>query len=218
LGKGFVETVVTAVIGSIPTLLIILGVALLLLGMAGGVRYHSFLPITGYWQFVAAAAGVALCVTGLIRTSNRTSFPKATDFNVAIASPADGERVANVTVRGTIKTTKLPSGYTLRVFRHYPNSSEIAPMGDAVIRPDGTWKADNCNIGGNPGDPRGISVYLVGPSGSALLDYFERCASVHKALMRVAPASPENRSLPAIKAQTLTQDMILCTRIDVYRS
>jgi hypothetical protein len=100
--------------------------------------------------------------------------------------------------------------------RLYRSSHQFVPLGPVRIKNDGTWKAENCNVGGEPDDRRGLGVYLVGPSALALFEYYRDAGRIHKELMKVAPPSNANKSLPPIADGTA--DMVKCAEVWVFRS
>ena len=100
----------------------------------------------------------------------------------------------------------------------YPKSDSYVPVGAArVVIERGTWVAEGCNIGGKTGDRRYIGAYLVGPSGSVLLNYYATAERVHKTVMkRLKNATGEESDyLPLIEERT--KDMVECHRVTVRR-
>ena len=80
-----------------------------------------------------------------------------------------------------------------------------------------TWQAEQCYIGGKAGDKRYIGVYLVGPGGTALLDYYTKASREHKKLMKQLQdlTDEEAKYLPLI--EKYTPDMVECARVGVTR-
>jgi hypothetical protein len=202
---------------NVPILLMVLGVVVLLLGVGGGITYKQLIfPISD-----PAARIVAACVGGIIFTlgvwfsMRRPKLLKPSSYGIKIESPSENEQVDAVEdVRGTI-SKELPDGYTLRVVKIYNNNS-LNPASYATVTGLG-WKAAACNIGGVPGERRQIAVYLVGPCGAVLLDYFADAARVHN------PIRDELRNLTKKEVPwlpnitTRTPDMNECARVSVIR-
>lgn len=212
------STLISKLLDSLPTLLVVLGVALIVLGLAGGVTYNAWLPISDVPG--RAGAGIAGIVIGGIGLylSNPSKGTRVTSsaYRVRITHPRDGDEVDIVDVRGTI-TKAPPEGYGLRVFRIYPGSDRMTPIGIANIDLEkGTWEAQHCHAGGKSGDKRAIAVFLVGPSGAALIDYHNEAAQVHKkTLQQLRDKGLEGDFLPAIGSRTL--DMFECHRVPIKR-
>ena len=209
---------VAKLLDSLPTLLVVLGIALLVLGLAGGIAYNSWLPIPDpVGRIGAAIAGIAIFGVGLFlfRSSKPTGVIVST-YGIRINYPKDGDEIETVDVTGTIKKA-LPDGYSLRIFRVYPGSDRMTPIGKASIDIEkGTWLADHCHAGGKPGDRRSFAAFLVGPSGLALIEYHNEAGQVHrKTLDQLRNASIDGDYLPAIGART--NDMFECHRVLIKR-
>ena len=212
-------TLIAKLLDSLPTLLVILGVALLVLGLAGGVTYNGWLPIPDAAGRVGAAtAGIAICGIGLYlsRTSKATALTSSA-YGIKITHPKDGDEVEVVDVRGTIKKA-LPEGYSLRIFRIYPGSDRMTPIGKANVDIEkGAWEAERCHVGGKSGDKRSIAAFIVGQSGIALIDYHNEAVQTHRRTMEQlrAAGAGEGEYLPAIGSRTL--DMVECHRVPIKR-
>src|SRR5260221_6251510 len=209
MAEGAVATVAKALVDSVPSLLIFFGVVVLLLGLAGGVTYHQWLPLPEPSARIAAGIAGAILISAGVWRSQTASFGgsllRASAFGITITEPRNGESVSKPDVRGKIKKA-LPQGYSLRVFRIYPGPEErLTPLAQASVDMENeVWEAPSCDIGGNVGEQRGIGVYLVGPAGLALLDYVREATKVHNATMdEPIPATPRQRTwLPAIHHPT----------------
>jgi hypothetical protein len=219
MSEGIKEEIVSKLIDSFPALLTVLGVVLVLLGLAGGVSYNQWFPISELEARVAAVvAGTILLGLGFFSWRTRVIVPKAQSYGIEIDYPKDGDRVDIVDVRGRIKKP-LPEKYTLRVLRIYPGSDSFVPMGEARVEiGKSTWVAEQCNIGGRTGDRRSIGVYLVGPDGVVLLNYFDKAVRIHRRVMdqlKDASGKESTEYLPNIERGTT--DMIPCARVSVSR-
>lgn len=198
--------------------LVVLGVICLILGASNGISFAKFTLLvneTGQWALYGA--GALLTIAALV-TKSSSSEPNPSRYGVKITYPQHMEQVDIVDVRGIIKK-RPPSDYTLVALRQYSGRYlTIYPMSEAGFSEDGkSWTAPACNIGGSTGDSRTIGIYLVGPSGRALIRYFKDAEAVHgRALAQVwQSVSEEARTLPLIT--DLTADMVKCAEVLVKR-
>jgi hypothetical protein len=174
-------------------LLILLGLAMELLGLAGGVTYHSWFPIQELW------ARGALCVlavvpffTGIRSRPAVESDIDRKEYDIKITSPRLNEEVSVGDVEGKMKR-RLPEGYSLWIFREYLNERQFAPIGKAEIHDDLTWAAYKCDIAGNAarGTRRGVSANIVGKHGEALIAF-------HNKALNQSPIPPIDLGTPDI--------------------
>jgi hypothetical protein len=216
LGRSIVETP--------PALLIVLGAFCFILGAAGGVSYNNWFPVSDWGRYFAIVGGVALAATGVLLSLRniRGPIPKSEDYQVRITHPRAGDKVDVVDVEGTL-SKPLPAGYSLRIFRIYPNSDFLA-LGQAVIAKKGTgykWHAAGCDIGGKTNEPRILGVYVVGPIGKFLLDYSKRCNSTHHStLEQLQKLGATGPYLPNLNVHDVTDtipDIVECHRVSVVR-
>jgi hypothetical protein len=212
------NAVLTKLLESLPTLLVMLGVGLLVLGLAGGITYNAWLPIPDtVGRTGAVVAGVVVCGIGLLLfRSSKTASVIASNYGIRITHPKDGDEIEIADVTGTIRKS-LPEGYSLRIFRIYPGSERITPIGTASVDIEsGTWIAAHCHAGGKTGDKRSIAAFLVGASGVALIEYHNEAGQLHrKTLDQLRAAGLDGDYLPAIG--TRTTDMFECHRVLVKR-
>jgi hypothetical protein len=214
------NTIAEKLLDSFPTLLAVGGIALVLLGLAGGVAYNNFLPIPDTaGRLAAGVAGSILLTIGvalyLISQSKRSQRPDISKHGIKITTPHEQDEINTVDVRGIIKAP-LPDGYSLRIFRIYLGSERMTPIGKATIdNAAGVWVAENCNAGGKTGDKRFIAAFLVGAAGVALIDYHNDAARVHrKTLDQLRAANgTEGDFLPALPVSQ--PDMFECYRVPI---
>ena len=203
---------------SLPTLLVVLGVALLLLGIVGGVTYNAWLPIPDVMgRLAAGVTGSVICGIGLyLAMRSKSAAVVQSIYGIRITYPKDGDEVEVVDIGGTIKKP-LPDGYSLRILRAYPGTERVTPVGKAMVDMDkGTWLAEHCHAGGKSGERRSFVAFIVGPSGVALIDYHNEAARAHgETLDQLRNAGIEGKFLPAIG--TLTADMFECHRVPIRR-
>ena len=215
------STLITKLPDIFHFVLTILGIALVVLGIAKGVGYRSWLPVTDLSSRLALGVfGILVIALGLYLkgSGSESALPKASDYDVKILSPRSGDKVRDPHVRGTIKKA-IPRDYSLWVFRVYSDAG-IWPLRECRINPTGDeWEANSCDIGGVTGDRRAFSVNLVGPDGLALIEYMYEAMERHNqvraeleknGLGTNAPYSPTLRKK--------TRDMLECSRVDVERS
>ncbi|MGH8487312.1 MAG: hypothetical protein ACREXS_00155 [Gammaproteobacteria bacterium] len=107
-GKEFLSKL----IDSPPGLLIILGAALLALGLAGGVTYSQWFPIPEIGARIGAGvAGIVVFALGVSRAKTHVFLPKAKKYGIKIDYPTDGDVVDIVDVSGSL-SKPLPEGFT----------------------------------------------------------------------------------------------------------
>jgi len=204
----------------VPALLIVLGVVACLIGLAGGVTYHSWFEIKDLIPRVGACVlGVALLILGMIQSrAEKHGRIRASDYGIKIVHPAAGEHVGAVDVKGTI-SRPLPDGYLLRVFRLYPGSNNFVPLAKARFTNDGkSWVAENCSPGGKAGDRRALAAYIVGSDAEALIDFHNEAVAVHRKTMdELKKATGVDADfLPSVARRT--QDMYECDRVQIVRA
>ncbi len=102
------KTIAEKLLDSLPTLLTVAGVALMVLGLSGGVTYNAWLPIPdANGRIVATVLGVVVAGVGvavyLWVQSRRPTRLDPAPYGIRITYPRDGDEVDVVDVRGTIK-------------------------------------------------------------------------------------------------------------------
>jgi len=215
------EEFLSKLIDSVPVLLIILGAALLALGLAGGVTYSQWFPIPEMGARIGAGvAGIVVFALGVSHAKThvflpQAKIPQAEKYGIKIDYPTEG--IVDIVAVGGSLSKPLPEGFTLKVFRIYPTSPEsYIPIADARMLEGGKWRAERCDIGGRRGDERSIGVYLVGPNGAALIDYYTLARRLRRSTDEVLKAiGKEGSYLPPIEKRTL--DMIECGRVPLER-
>jgi hypothetical protein len=221
MAEDIKKTIVEKLLDSFPTLVTVVGAALIVLGLTGGVSHNSWLPIPDMaGRVTAVILGCVMAAVGAAlyfwNQSRRPSRFDPSGYGIKITHPREGDEVNTVDVRGTIKKA-LPENHTLRLFRIYPGSAKMSPIGKAtIVLSDGVWTADLCNVGGKSGDRRSIAAFIVGPSGAALIEYYDDAARVHRKTMReLEQLSKQQRDdwLPAIHVDT--PDMVECHRVPI---
>ncbi len=217
------------IIASPAGLVALIGLLLLGLGAAGGIRYEQWFVIDDpFWRPALAGLGLLMLVAAAIKLlfySSRAIID-AVDFRklgIKIVRPSDNETVAKK-VRVTITSEKpIPPGYHLRVLRGYPREDGILP--NARLQKDLTkleWNAHDFDLGGSVNEVRTIEACVVGPDGLALLGAWERDHEVHvktinelNRVAEIAKVVPKIDWLKSIVARTA--DMHLCASITVTR-
>jgi hypothetical protein len=180
----------------------------LIRGLTGGSRQQAA-PVAPL-----SAAGVYL------RTKARMQLPDPKAYGIKITTPSDKDHVDVADVKGKI-TRNPPENYKLMVLRIYPkDGNAFYPLKPEVRIEEGgkTWIANSCVVGGPTvsADQLKIGIYLVGPSGRALINYFrdaERTHNENKKLLK--PGTQEKfRPLPHIRDRT--NDMLECHEVFVF--
>jgi len=212
---------ISKLIDRIPTLLVVFGILVVILGIAKGITYSNWLPILDWPSRVAAGAfGIALILMGLFGVKPAAILPKAKDYGIAITDPKPGASVVVTDVRGDIKKP-LPDHYTLRVFRVY-DKERFYPLRECRIDYErNEWEANGCDLGGAAsGETRIFAVNIVGPDGAALIDYVRSAAQVHNPVRDALEEATKSKvaSLPLIEFLGRTRDMIECDRVLVRRA
>jgi len=214
------KTIVEKLLDSFPTLVTILGVALIVLGLAGGITYSEWLPIretAGRVAAVVLGIIVALGGVGLYfwTQSRKPTRIDPSQYGIKITYPRAGDEVKMMDIRGTIKRA-LPENHTLRLFRIYEgNTPRMTPIGMATIE-DSDWTAHQCDAGGKSGDKRSIAAFIVGPSGAALIEYHDGAARAHRKTMDELEGLTKTKRddwLPALPANA--PDMFECHRVPI---
>lgn len=214
MGK-IVAKLITGLIDSLPALLIVLGVMLFTLGLAGGVTYQNWFPFPDMGARIAAglAGGIAVGL-GVLVGRQPGRIPRAADYGFTIDHPVDNDEVDAPDIRGRLKKAPPPH-FVVMIVRGHPDES-FMPLKPAAVDPEkGTWEAVACDIGGSTGDPRTLRVYLVGRDGAALFAYYSAAARVHGRVLKELPATVERTYLPLIKEPT--SDMVECARVKLRR-
>jgi hypothetical protein len=213
---------VSLLLGSIPALMVVLGAAILILGMAEKLQYDkSVLSVSGNSRILAEVVGAAMIAAGFVlylMDKTKAKITKASDYGVKITFPAERDRVDKITMHGSIKKSP-PEGYKLRVFRTY-NSGGYVPIGGEaeVFAETKTWKATGCSVGGDTNEEKVLKVYMIGPGGQELLSYFDEASIIHNRMRQklVAFTKEKEDFLPLIYA--FTRDMVECAKVSVIRS
>jgi hypothetical protein len=187
--------------------LTMLGLVLLLIIIVSLLAYHR----------PEALAGLRPTTTQGSASTSAVAMPDARSHTVSITAPIKDTFVTTVNVEGTIDK-ELPEGYTLWVFRIYPND-DFVPLRKAKIDiRTRIWRALSCDIGGKSGDKREFAAYIVGPSGAAFIEYYFAASRAHKQvrdqLVRLTP----NEDIPWPPViRNGTTDMVDCARVSVQR-
>lgn len=213
---------VNTLLENVPVLLIVAGLALFLLGAAGGIS--PWIPVKDNMGREFLGGGGILCVIiGILMLGNASkSSLKVSKYGLKITQPIDNDRFDRVViVRGTFKHMP-PKGYEVRLLRIYPKSQEYRPMQRVTLNPSQkTWEAANCDLGTAKRDEvRIIGLYLVGPSGIMLFDYFREAENVHRRTRSELEklGGTETDFLPLLAAAMKTTDMYECQHVNIVRA
>jgi hypothetical protein len=217
--------IVRDIVGSHSKTMLWLGIAVFILGTAGGVRHDDWFRIADGWpQWTLMVAGVVL-----VGLSFRKQTPDGLDqaridkLGIKITAPQVNEQVTSRIRVTVVSDEPIPAGYELQVLRGYPKVKGIVPHAKTHQTPGKKeWVTHDFDVGGIPKDTRTIEVWLIGPDGDALLKTWEANHEV------VAAANREARRLGELAKQKVnvewlppivnfTADMHRCGAIVVTR-
>jgi hypothetical protein len=212
--------VLSRAISDLPAaaLVLILGFLALIAGAVGasGLTFGGLVGAATNrepWYFVLAL-GIIFEIVGMvayIRKPNLAATPPvADDYGIKILSPPPGMTVDWFNISGKITGT-LPDGYELRLANIW-QGGQIRPLNSKIDSKDNQWLAINCFVNAESGQSFDIGVYLVGPIGSRLFDYFLAAAVVH-APLRLTAASLGWQPLPAV----ISPDIVKSDQVHLIR-
>ncbi|PPA04605.1 hypothetical protein C4E44_08090 [Pseudomonas sp. MWU12-2312b] len=208
---------------SSPHLSLILGVALVAFGAAGGITYNHWVPVEdAQWKVAVAAIGGVLIVLYfvLIRSAPAVRLPtsKVQALGVKIVHPENNSVISGRTgIRGTLKQA-LPRGYELRILRGYPDGGFVPSSQTVVDEEAKTWFVQDFDIGGEAKDKRTIEAWIVGSDGAVLLDTWLAANGVHgMAARQLERAAPNERFVWLNPIRQGTKDMRRVAVIQVVR-
>jgi len=156
-------------------------------------------------------------VFGAYRKQAATIAPvDVTQYGIRVTNPVQNAEVDILTVEGVFE--KLPMDYELRSLRYYPDAHGFVPHGNvAVNHAKKTWKVSRFDVGGEPGDSRGVEIALAGPNARILLDYWQQAHVIHSFVMNQTRklGVKGGKWLPAITHWP--NDLLTCDRVEVKR-
>ena len=123
-------------LASRPALLLLLGIGLMLLGLAGGVAYGGWLPIHGTPERIACGiVGAIVFALSFLRDSFGADLKgKANALGMKFVEPIENISIVGlIDVRGTLDKP-VPDGFALRAVRAYPKGGFI-PYGHPDQQP-----------------------------------------------------------------------------------
>jgi hypothetical protein len=174
---------------------------------------HYAVPLMTLGSVVVVAGFIWAWVT-LIRKKDG-ALPQA-KYPVTVAYPRDNASLSSssLTANGTISTT-LPGDYELWMLRKWPGTQHRYPVQKAGpdLQNNTAWTISGGYIGG-PGLDRTLEMWLVGPDGSRLLNFWMTANDQHNKLMSTTQTpwgDPWN--FPGLSS--LTSDMTLATALTV---
>lgn len=96
------ETVIKALLASRQALLIVFGVCFILIGLAGGIVYSGFLPVSGPLERALAGVIGLILISFLSSRNDTLNGSKVGDFGIKIISPDKNEMIGGkIKVNGT---------------------------------------------------------------------------------------------------------------------
>lgn len=211
----FFTNIAVALIESIPALLIVIGFVLIAVGAAGGVSYQNYFPIADVWgRLGMAAIGLGLVIFGAkLAPPDIYRIPRASRYGFVITLPKREDGMPTLPRYAKFSGTyrkEPPSQYEARMLRGFPRTEEYYPLEKVTLdKEKKRWKAE-CDLGPSKGAHRFVGIYLVGPSGQALVNYFKDAARVHNPLVK---ETPNPAWLPNLKVKTA--DMVESDTMEV---
>jgi hypothetical protein len=137
-------------------------------------------------------------------------------YGIRITAPDPAAPINVTDVHGVFQL--IPPGHELRTLRYYPRQNGFIPNGAiAIDRATNTWRVSGFDIGGQPGEERGIDIALVGPGAKVLLDYWIEANGAHYEVQKalLGATGQYGRWLPPIT--TWPEDLVTCHRLLVKR-
>jgi hypothetical protein len=182
---------------NVPFALVLLGVAIFLVGAAGGLPAAHLAVAEGGWRVALGVLGGVVLLGGALllwRGSPVEAAISPARYHIKIRGPIAGELVGRrFQIHGTY-SGKLPPGYALEIFEINESRSDYRPRRRANINNDGTWRAVEVWGGTRSGESKLYMVALAGPCGQLLTEYYRAVGDRFKEFDKTRP--PVNR-LPA---------------------
>lgn len=204
------KSLLEKVIDNTPVLLVVLGLFLLLIGATGRWSNPPLQINDPIWRVSLATIGIIIAGIGVLliwreRVATKSIKSETADYGIKILSPKVEQEVSEeIVVSGTY--IKLPSNKNIKLFMKSPRSNEYWPVPNNVVFDENrkSWQG-KVYISGEPGLRRIIIVAIVGESGLALCEYFERVGFVTKkwpGITRLTPDIDECDSVTIIRQES----------------
>ena len=200
-------------------MLLLLGIGLVVLGLAGGVAHNGWLPNQGTPERIACGiAGAVVFALSFLRDGSGADLKRtANSLGLKIVEPVENISIVGlIDVRGTLDRP-VPDGFELHAVRAYPKGGFI-PYGHVdVDQEKREWNVREFDIGGHPGESRMIQIWLVGRDGAALLQCWTEADAVRSEMatqLKVLSAMAAPRLKPVAGP---TSDMARCVSLHVRR-
>jgi hypothetical protein len=163
----------------------VLGLFLFVVSAAGGLPLLQLTVAEPSWRYAlgTVALAVMLCGGWLMMRVSQIKLD-VEQYNFKIIHPQNGQPVEvsdqHFDVRGTYDK-KPPDGYSIEIIEFDPAKKDnYRPRRPAVLEDEKNLRARRIWGGDQDGAERTIGVALVGKSGKALFDYFEKVGKVYK--------------------------------------
>lgn len=152
-------------------------------------------------------------LTGVRPTSANFTVLQAKDFGIVITHPKADAQLNKADVGGTIKR-EIPKGYALWVFREYKDHKFWPVLPCDVNLEKRTWEAPDCDLGGGQsGERRWFSVNIVGPDGTALIEYLKAANKEHRKVCDQLSLLGQKNFPSSPLLHRRTTDMFECQRV-----
>jgi hypothetical protein len=188
-----------------PLVLIVLGIAVSTVGALGSLPY-LISTIDSWGRIGLGAIGLVILLLGIILFYSRTKqskLPNPAKYQFKIMYPRSGS--PPVTFNGFLDLSgtygkEPPEGYTLAIIELI-GANRFAFRRDVELGQNKTWLAKAVWAGTKRGQEKEFRVVLVGRSGKALWDYWEKVGAQH------------NWEIPPIDKGT--DDILECARVRI---
>jgi hypothetical protein len=155
-----------------------------------------------------AVLGFILMILAARNPDSKSQTVSPEVVKVEITDPRPGVTMtAPFPVKGKCDTTGLREDHDLWIFTEDRGSSptRVWPQKKIVVDQDGNWNGEVHGLGGAVGSAANFGVYLVGPDGQILINYFRTAGrKLHADHNDQAPGLPQT-----------TSDIVRCATTDV---
>jgi hypothetical protein len=206
------KSVPDKIIENAPLALTILGVVLVLIGAAGGIKFQQLqIPvIDSYGRVTLGLIGLLVVLFGILliwRERTRESIVKrpqndyekdlGTGYGIKITSPKRNDRVSErFDVEGIYKT-KPTDENSIWIIEYRSDTHEFWPKRPVVFDPDNTWHL-TITVGGRHMQKLEIMVADVGQSGQALLNYSLKVGKESNRWISIEKLTPDITRLDSV--------------------
>lgn len=203
-------------------ILVLAGLLVFVLGAGDQTSLPKSIQYSPHYAIPLMVLGLVVVVAGLawawatVLKKKGTAALSTTQYAVNVAYPRDNASLgsSSLTASGTL-SANLPEGYELWMLRKWPDSTDRYPVQKAGpnLQSNSNWTISEGYIGG-PGVARTIEMWLVGPDGSRLLNFWMAANNQHNKLM-AATRTPWGDPWNFPGLPSLSSDMTLAATLTV---